>query len=498
MSITDSRFFPVTAEWTAFKQTDNSPAMSVQEVLRETVSVKRFGAVGDGVTDDTAAIQAAIDFVSEATATDPYDPTFAGGANIGTLLIPAGIYKTKTALIINKPIKVIGDGTRRTIIRLSTSNTALHAVNIGPTVNGANLIGGSFGGMSIICNGGSAVGNGVYLTTAATASGLTMFTLHDLNILNVRNGVSMSGVIYMNTFRNITVSGTFGGTVGFYGWYVESPLEVIYNTFQDLEVTSCADGAYAYWINSAASQFRNLTADNCCYFAGAYSHISGLTIEGMPGAAAATNAIKLNQIGSAQNIAIINVPNAKCQYGVHLIGSEINLSNVRFPDAGAGNQPNRALFLANGSGVISSIKCDRAVVNKLETYTSESVISGYVLQACDDITDYSITHQCGTWTPNYSGWSTAPTTINASYIKIGRQVTVTLYATNGVNASGGTITGLPFQANASIGAAAAGSCSDTAKRLCASVLPGGSSLVNIPASLTLTSTYWQMTCTYFV
>ena len=472
---------------------------NVQNKLRDTVSVKDFGAVGDGSTDDTAAIQAAVDYVQSVGATDPYDPTFSGDNNIGRLNFPAGVYKITSPINITKPCVIFGDGIRRTIIRFSTSNTALFAFNIGPTVVGQNMIGGSFGDMSIICNAGSAVGNGIYMSTAASSSGTTLYVLHDLGIYNVRIGVSQTGVIYMCTFRNITVAGTFGGSVGIYGWYVTSPQEVIYNSYTDLEVTSVGDGAYAYWFQVLACQFRNLTADGVAYFSNPYGAVKGFTIEGINATTTpSSTAIQLNQCDALEDVALISCPTAKTNIGISVIGRS-NICNVRWPDNGAGNQPATPLYLFSGSkGTVTGWQVGRAVTNKVEAGSAIADMNNWVFTACSDITDYDLTYKIGTWTPTYpSGWTSAPTTISAQYTRIGRQVTVTLYATDGVANAGAVIGGLPFASNSTQGAAAYGGSSDTTDSIRGSIIPSSSTINNIPA-LTLTGNFWQITATYFV
>lgn len=67
---------------------------TVDAKLREFVSVKDFGAVGDGVTDDTAAIQSAIDSAS------------ANGG--GGVLVPTGIYRVSQVLL-KSYVTLIGD-----------------------------------------------------------------------------------------------------------------------------------------------------------------------------------------------------------------------------------------------------------------------------------------------------------------------------------------------------------------------------------------------------
>lgn len=72
-------------------------ATTIQAKLRQTVSVKDFGAVGNGVANDTTAIQAAINYVQNN-----------GG---GSVYLPSGVYKLNSGLTISRGgVTLYGDG----------------------------------------------------------------------------------------------------------------------------------------------------------------------------------------------------------------------------------------------------------------------------------------------------------------------------------------------------------------------------------------------------
>jgi len=84
-------------------------ARSVQDKLRETVSVKDFGAVGNGVADDTNAILNAIAYIKSRTNTSGYYG--------GSIYFPTGIYVFKETIelaavtpIVDLRISFYGDG----------------------------------------------------------------------------------------------------------------------------------------------------------------------------------------------------------------------------------------------------------------------------------------------------------------------------------------------------------------------------------------------------
>jgi len=91
---------------------------TAQAKMREVVSVKDFGAVGDGVTDDTAAIQAALDNTTTCS-----------------VHFPAGTYRITSTLVLPQDAIVFGDG----------QNTELGASGKVTVIN----VDGNFDGMEI-------------------------------------------------------------------------------------------------------------------------------------------------------------------------------------------------------------------------------------------------------------------------------------------------------------------------------------------------------------
>jgi hypothetical protein len=75
------------------------------------VSVRSYGAKGDGVTDDTAAIQAAVSSL---------------GTDGGTVFLPAGHYRTTATLTVGSNVTLFGAGEQSSFVELATAG--LHGI----------------------------------------------------------------------------------------------------------------------------------------------------------------------------------------------------------------------------------------------------------------------------------------------------------------------------------------------------------------------------------
>lgn len=95
--------------------TDATPAPNTNYFIRQSqkfdgiLNVFWFGAIGDGLNDDTNAIQSALNFISKTDDPNPSEESWYGG---GTVFLPKGVYLISETLFIGQNCRLVGVNNR--------------------------------------------------------------------------------------------------------------------------------------------------------------------------------------------------------------------------------------------------------------------------------------------------------------------------------------------------------------------------------------------------
>lgn len=222
-------------------------ATTVENKLAQTVSVKDFGAVGDGVTDDTVAIQAALD------------------CGAAAIYVPAGTYLTSAPLVISQYTTLYGDnpgGSQGSVIQKTGNATA--PSHLFDSIIGLEDLGGGQYTYGVTIKALRLVG----LSSNAYGLKLGLAThghYEDLTINDVDIGIDGTNV-WLTNYTNVVCRNTTAGTTGF---------NVAAGTSNNF--TRCWAKAFASGFNLGTLNYSVLNACACDTFT-AYAYSGGAAI----------------------------------------------------------------------------------------------------------------------------------------------------------------------------------------------------------------------------
>jgi hypothetical protein len=156
---------------------------TVESKLQDVVSVKDFGAVGDGLTDDTSAIQAAIDSITHTTWQGSAANMYTKGG--GTVYFPPGRYKITSTLLVGQHCRLLGPSTKGFYLPSSSS------------YNGAVLV-ASFSNANswVISSANYIVASGTLKGYKAAVSGTAEL---DLGLVSFTHGIAIENLAITTT-----------------------------------------------------------------------------------------------------------------------------------------------------------------------------------------------------------------------------------------------------------------------------------------------------------
>lgn len=165
----------------------------IQDVTSQiNISAKDFGASGDGVTDDTTAINNALTFIS---------------VSGGSLHLPAGNYKVSAPLNVPGNVTVFGDGISATTVTATHNGNIFYCNYNYFTITSLSITGP--------INQGYTNSIGIYTnTSAALGTGAISYTLSDLFIVHCYIGIKINGSAH-SSLERLIIQNNYG--YGIYG-----------------------------------------------------------------------------------------------------------------------------------------------------------------------------------------------------------------------------------------------------------------------------------------
>lgn len=224
---------------------------------RDMLNVRDYGAVGDGTTDDTAAIQSAIDYAQNNNIRDVYFPA-------GTYLITAPLVITTGAIVDEAGSRYWdGNGTALTGENVGTTRIIKRGVaTYQSTSTYSDTKKQTFAQTAwdavIVCDGqatGHAIRNLTLVNESAASDAYTIvswvsrMTIENVNSVTTSHGINLYS--YFNRIENVRFNGA------------SDVLHIDDGTSTFVSRTFVSGAENPYYIKSAYSTLSNMAADSC-------------------------------------------------------------------------------------------------------------------------------------------------------------------------------------------------------------------------------------------
>ena len=247
----------------------NPITRSFQQKLDDFVNVRDFGVIGDGITDDTAAINRAIREIYKSTVTTVEARTRR------KIYFPAGTYLTSNTIQVPPNAHLVGDGINNAIIKQTQGNKSVVEFCDTAFLTGSNI--GSTGATTPGFN----VLDGFYFTTSNTSISQPIFKIDsasNIKITNTRIEANINPGSYPNLVQiTSTVSPTrlisfdnvifnrAGNGICISGANVQK-IRIANSYFENISNTSI-DGGTVYGLTSVNNFHSNVGSSGALTFA---------------------------------------------------------------------------------------------------------------------------------------------------------------------------------------------------------------------------------------